>query len=80
MNLIIRKETPKDYRDVEALTREAFWGAMGNPTCSGEHLIVCRLRTSPDFVPELDLAAVADLRRISPDFFSCVHVFDVNAV
>lgn len=64
MNLIIRKETPKDYRDVEALTREAFWGVMGNPTCSGEHLIVRRLRTSPDCVPELDLAAEADGRLV----------------
>lgn len=35
----IRKENPADYRTVENLTREAFWGCMDHPTCDGEHLV-----------------------------------------
>ena len=60
MELMIRRETPADYRAVENLTREAFWGCMDNPTCDGEHLIVRRLRASSDYVPELDLVAEAN--------------------
>ena len=60
MELTIRRETPADYRAVENLTREAFWGCMDNPTCDGEHLIVRRLRASSDYVPELDLVAEAN--------------------
>lgn len=57
MNLTIRLETPTDYRAVEELTREAFWGCMDHPTCAGEHLLVHKLRSSPAFVPELDFVA-----------------------
>ena len=44
MELNLRRETPADYRTVEELTRDAFWGSMDHPTCDGEHLIVHRLR------------------------------------
>ncbi len=57
MNISIRNETPADYRIVEELTREAFWGNMNHPTCDGEHLLVHKLRNLPSFVPELDLIA-----------------------
>ncbi len=57
MNITIRLETPTDYRTVEELTREAFWGCMDHPTCDGEHLIVHKLRSSSAFVPELDFVA-----------------------
>ncbi|MCI8801108.1 GNAT family N-acetyltransferase [Acetatifactor muris] len=57
MNISIRKETPGDYRIVEEMTREAFWGSMDHPTCDGEHLLVHKLRKLPVFVPELDFVA-----------------------
>ncbi len=57
MPVEIRKENPADYRAVENLTREAFWGCMDHPTCDGEHLLVHKLRKLPCFVPELDLVA-----------------------
>jgi predicted N-acetyltransferase YhbS len=56
----IRLEQPQDYRVVEELTREAFWGCMDQPTCDGEHLIVHKLRGLPSFVPELDFVAEVD--------------------
>ena len=60
MQLTIRREAPADYRAVEALTRDAFWGWGENPMCDGEHLIVHRLRESTDIVPELDFVAEAN--------------------
>ena len=49
----IRLETPKDYREVENLTREAFWNVY-RPGCT-EHYVLNQYRTNPDFIPELDL-------------------------
>lgn len=59
MNITIRLEQPEDYRAVEELTREAFWG-MNHATCDGEHLLVHKLRGMPAFVPELDYVAEVD--------------------
>ena len=52
-NLIIRNETPADYRAVEELTRDAFWNVY-RPGCL-EHYVLHCYRSDPDFVPELDL-------------------------
>lgn len=52
-NIIIRSETPADYRIVENLTREAFWNIY-RPGCL-EHYVLHTFRTGPAFVPELDL-------------------------
>ena len=52
-NIIIRSETPADYRIVENLTREAFWNIY-RPGCL-EHYVLHTFRTDPAFVPELDL-------------------------
>ena len=48
----IRQEQPKDYREVENLTREAFWNVY-RPGCT-EHYVLHQYRTNPDFIPELD--------------------------
>ena len=52
-NIIIRSETPADYRIVENLTREAFWNVY-RPGCL-EHYVLHTFRTDTAFVPELDL-------------------------
>ncbi len=51
----IRQEKPDDYREVENLTREAFWNVYA-PGCT-EHYLLHWLRHSPDFIPELDVVA-----------------------
>ena len=51
--MTIRLEQPKDYREVENLTREAFWNVY-RPGCT-EHYVLNQYRTNPDFIPELDL-------------------------
>ena len=56
--IIIRNETPADYRIVENLTREAFWNVY-RPGCL-EHYVLHCLRRDAAFVPELDLVMEKD--------------------
>ncbi len=57
-NIIIRRETPADYRAVETLVREAFWNVY-RPGCL-EHYVLHTFRRDPAFVPELDLVMERD--------------------
>ena len=56
--MIIRQEKPEDYREVENLTREAFWNVY-RPGCT-EHFVLNQYRSNPDFIPELDLVMEED--------------------
>lgn len=60
MDIVIRNECEKDYRQVEELTREAFWD-LHIPGCD-EHYLVHVMRSHPDFLSELDFVAVLDNR------------------
>ncbi len=51
MDIIIRNETPADYRGVENLTRESFWNVY--KLGADEHYYVHQMRSHPDFIPEL---------------------------
>ena len=66
--MIIRPEEPKDYREVEELTREAFWNVY-RPGCV-EHYVLNQYRNSPDFVKELDFVMEEDGRIIGHVMFS----------
>ena len=57
-NCTIRKENESDYREVENLTREAFWNVY-RPGCL-EHYVLHCYRDRADFVPELDLVMEKD--------------------
>ena len=48
----IRLEKSGDYREVENLTREAFWNIY-RPGCT-EHYVLNQYRNNPEFIPELD--------------------------
>ena len=50
MDIIIRNETPADYRAVEELTRESFWNVY--KPGADEHYYVHMMRSHPDFIPE----------------------------
>lgn len=54
----IRLETTHDYREVEHITREAFWNHHA-PGCD-EHYLAHILRGSSCFLPELDFVAELD--------------------
>ena len=58
MNIEIRRETPQDYRETEEMTRRSFYNLHG-PGCD-EHLLVHKLRTHKDYLPECSRVAVVD--------------------
>ena len=58
MNIEIRKETPQDYYETEAMTRRSFYNVYG-PGCD-EHLLVHKLRTHKDYLPECSRIALVD--------------------
>lgn len=56
--LNIRLERREDYREVENLTREAFWNVY-RPGCL-EHYVLNRLRSDACFIPELSYCIEKD--------------------
>ena len=64
----IRLEQPADYREVENLTREAFWNVYA-PGCV-EHYVLNQYRNNPDFIPELDFVMEAGNAIIGHVMFS----------
>ena len=64
----IRLEQPSDYREVEELTREAFWNVY-RPGCY-EHFVLNQFRSNPDFIPELDLVMEEDGKIIGHIMFA----------
>lgn len=60
--IVIRRETPGDFRAVEELVRDAFWNVY-HPGCT-EHYILHCFRDQPAFIPELDLLMEKDGRLI----------------
>lgn len=55
---IIRKTREEELFLTENLTREAFWDVF-KPGCD-EHLVLHQVRSSPDYLPNLDLVAEVD--------------------
>lgn len=78
IHITLRLEEEKDYREVELLTREAFWkperfeklGGIG----ADEHFLAHTLRTAPEFVPELDFIAECDGQIIGNVIYSMAYV------
>ena len=54
----VRRETAADYREVENLTREAFWNVY-RPGCT-EHYVLHRFRDRPEFVNSIYVWRSAD--------------------
>ncbi len=74
MNLSIRNETENDHRQVEELTREAFWN-LYVPGCD-EHYLVHIMRDHPDFIPELDFVALLDNRIVGNIMYTRSRLID----
>lgn len=73
----IRLEQPEDYREVENLTREAFWNVYA-PGCV-EHYVLNQYRSNPDFIPELDFVMEEDGRNIGHVMFSKAEITKEDA-
>ena len=58
MQIIIRQETPEDYKEVYELIAEAF--ASAEHADGNEQDLVVALRKGNSFIPELSLVAVSD--------------------
>ena len=72
----IRLETPEYYREVENLTREAFWNVYA-PGCV-EHYVLNQYRSNPDFIPELDFVMEVDGKIIGHVMFSKAEIAKVD--
>ena len=72
MPITFRREEEKDWRAVEHLVREAFWNVY-RPGCL-EHFVLHRLRSDPDFVPELGIVMEKDGRLIGQNVFVRAHI------
>lgn len=77
MNISLRLEEPKDYKIVENLIREAFWGYM-NPGCDGEHWLACELRKADSFIPELNYVAEIDGKIVGHIIYSKAKIIDAD--
>lgn len=58
MNLVLRKVNPNDYKEVEILTREAFWNVYMPGCC--EHLVIHNMHKDKRSIEKLELVAVCD--------------------
>ena len=67
-NFTIRVEEPRDFREVETLTRESFWNVY-HPSCT-EHYVLRCFRSNPDFIPELSLVMEKDGQIVGQVMFS----------
>lgn len=56
--MIIRNETPDDYRAVEEMIKRTFWN-LSVPGCN-EHYFAHQVRKSEDYIPELDFVLEED--------------------
>ncbi|MCQ2075888.1 MAG: GNAT family N-acetyltransferase [Bacteroidaceae bacterium] len=68
----IRLEQLADYREVEILTREAFWNVYA-PGCV-EHYVLNQYRSNPDFIPELDFVMEEEGKIIGHVMFSKAEI------
>ena len=77
MDIIIRKETPADYRAVENLTRESFWNVY--KPGADEHYFVNQMRSHPDFIQELAFVLEKDGEIIGNIMYTKAWLEDENS-
>lgn len=72
----IRNEQPNDFREVESLTREAFWNVY-RPGCT-EHFVLKKYRDNDNFIPELDFVMEEDNKIIGHVMFSKAKIIKTD--
>lgn len=78
MQLTLRQEAPQDYRQVEVLTRQAFWTDDRRERLCGlgadEHYLTHTLRSAPECIAPLDTVAVHDGQIIGHIIYAVSYV------
>ena len=74
MDIGIRLENKEDFKEVENVTREAFWNVY-KPGCD-EHLIAHKLRKSSEFIKELDFVICDEEKIIGNIIYSKAKVIN----
>jgi predicted N-acetyltransferase YhbS len=78
MEFTLRKGNPADNREVENVTREAFWN-LYVPGCD-EHLTIHNIWTHKDFLPDLYYVAVTEDKIVGCIVFTASHLEDANGL
>lgn len=78
MQIRIRLEEENDFRNVEELTREAFWNVY-MPGAS-EHYLAHKMRESGDFIWELDFVAEVDEQIVGSILYTKSKVVDEQGI
>lgn len=73
-NLIIRAETPDDYKSTELMTMRSFWNKYV-PACS-EHFLIRIIRDSRDYLPEISRIAELDGRIVGAVYYTKAWIVD----
>lgn len=73
-NLVIRRETPADFKAVEHLTMRAFWNIHG-PGCD-EHLLVRKIRQSQDYLPNISRVAELNGKVVGAIYYTKAKVVE----
>ncbi len=76
MKISIRLENDNDFKNVENMTREAFWD-LYKSGCE-EHLIVHKIRTTNSFIKELDFVACDKEKIVGNIIYSKAKVINDN--
>lgn len=77
-NIVIRKETPGDYRKCELITKRAFWN-LHSPGAH-EHLLVRMLRGCEEYLPELSRVAEIDGEVVGAIYYTKSTIEDGGSV
>lgn len=78
MNIIIRLEEESDYRRVEEIAREAFWNLYFPG--AHEHIVVNKIRKSPDFIKKLTYVIEVDGKVEGAIFYTNSKIIDKKGV
>lgn len=78
MEIIVRQEVPRDYKETEDVVKKAF--EQAEHADHTEHLLVSRLRKSSAFIKELSLVATANGKIIGHILFTKLEIVHGNKV
>lgn len=77
-NIIVRRERADDFANIRDVVKSAF--SMADYSDGNEHVLVGRLRATPEYIPELSLVAVKDNDIIGYIMMTRLRIGDAEAL